>query len=276
VTVANTKPRDLAAIATEIRAKMLSVTDVIEIGGLLIEAQDHLKHGEWIPWVARELDFSERSAQHYMAVYRFSLKYETVADLKFTLSALYDLASYDYSEPEVEAVLAVAAQERVTSDRLVEIVASLEPDEDDQDLPESEHDPDCESLEARESAALAAEAVAILDGPPPDLPPTEDAPAADFVTPAFNQAIDKLTELSTKPLAKFKNAAALSKVVAVAEFLQHVAGRAGGEVDVSADDDPVVEDFAQEWARSKVKQMFEAATTAQRVAIISFIAESPD
>jgi hypothetical protein len=40
---------------------------------------------------------------------------------------------------------------------------------------------------------------------------------------------------------------------------------------VIADDDPVVEDFCQQWARSKLKQLFESATDDQRAAILAFV-----
>ena len=112
MTVANVATRDLTAIATEIRARAQTIADVIEIGGLLIEAQAQLDHGEWLPWVERELDFTERTAQNYMAAYRFALKYETVAYSKLTTSALYKLACGFYEENEIATVLTVAAEER--------------------------------------------------------------------------------------------------------------------------------------------------------------------
>ena len=41
----------------------------IEIGRRLVEAKELLNHGEWLPWLKRETDFSERSAQNYMKVF---------------------------------------------------------------------------------------------------------------------------------------------------------------------------------------------------------------
>ena len=41
----------------------------IEIGRRLVEAKEMLNHGEWLPWLKRETDFSERSAQNYMKVF---------------------------------------------------------------------------------------------------------------------------------------------------------------------------------------------------------------
>ena len=42
----------------------------IEIGRRLCEAKDLLAHGEWLPWLSRETDFSERKAQQYMQAFR--------------------------------------------------------------------------------------------------------------------------------------------------------------------------------------------------------------
>ena len=41
----------------------------IEIGRRLVEAKEMLNHGEWLPWLKRETEFSERSAQNYMKVF---------------------------------------------------------------------------------------------------------------------------------------------------------------------------------------------------------------
>lgn len=42
----------------------------IEIGRRLCEAKEMLAHGEWLPWLSRETDFSERKAQQYMQAFR--------------------------------------------------------------------------------------------------------------------------------------------------------------------------------------------------------------
>ena len=41
----------------------------IEIGRRLVEAKDLLKHGEWLPWLERETEISDRQAQRYMKVF---------------------------------------------------------------------------------------------------------------------------------------------------------------------------------------------------------------
>ncbi len=41
----------------------------IEIGRRLVEAKEMLQHGEWIPWLERETDFSTSSAARYMKLF---------------------------------------------------------------------------------------------------------------------------------------------------------------------------------------------------------------
>ena len=42
----------------------------IEIGRRLCEAKELLAHGEWLPWLSRETEFSDRTAQNYMRAFR--------------------------------------------------------------------------------------------------------------------------------------------------------------------------------------------------------------
>jgi hypothetical protein len=53
----------------------------IRAGEALIEAKSLLDHGAWLPWLAANVGFSERTAQAYMRVARLS-KSATVADLR--------------------------------------------------------------------------------------------------------------------------------------------------------------------------------------------------
>lgn len=41
----------------------------IEIGRRLVEAKELLSHGEWLPWLERETEFSSSSAQRYMKLF---------------------------------------------------------------------------------------------------------------------------------------------------------------------------------------------------------------
>lgn len=62
-------------IGAEIRmyvsaARQILTSCAVEIGRRLVEAKEMLPHGEWLPWLERETDFSERKAQTYMQVFR--------------------------------------------------------------------------------------------------------------------------------------------------------------------------------------------------------------
>src|SRR5262249_10970346 len=39
-------------------------------GEILLRVKDRLQHGEWLPWVRANLQFSERTAQNYMRIAR--------------------------------------------------------------------------------------------------------------------------------------------------------------------------------------------------------------
>lgn len=43
---------------------------ILEIGRRLIEAKSQLQHGEWLPWLAEKVDFSEMTAQRFMKLAR--------------------------------------------------------------------------------------------------------------------------------------------------------------------------------------------------------------
>jgi hypothetical protein len=59
-----------------------TVQDAIEIGELLTKQKAILPHGEFLPWIARELPFSDRTARNYMKLYQHKSKLETVSDLQ--------------------------------------------------------------------------------------------------------------------------------------------------------------------------------------------------
>lgn len=70
-----TEKRTPELIGAEIRmyvnaGRAITMLCGIEIGRRLVEAKDMLEHGEWLPWLERETEFSDRSAQNYMKVFR--------------------------------------------------------------------------------------------------------------------------------------------------------------------------------------------------------------
>jgi len=197
--------RSLATIVGEIRKTLRNdVGNIIKRGDLLLEAKEQLEHGQWLPWLEDNFSMDERTAQRAMAVAKFAAKYDSLSDLHLTKSALYDLSSGDYPE---------------------KVIKEPEPEED---LPETDE------LRRRLQEEIDAEAEAILDGPPPDLPPSTEPPApTDFTLVQFDKAIKNLAELHTKSVSKFVGTAHtggdLRKIAdflcAVADALKSETGR---------------------------------------------------
>ena len=69
-----TEKRTPELIGAEIRmyvdtGRRISLLCGIEIGRRLVEAKEMLNHGEWLPWLERETEFSDRSAARYMKLF---------------------------------------------------------------------------------------------------------------------------------------------------------------------------------------------------------------
>ena len=54
---------------------------ILDIGARLIEAKGMLSHGEWLPWLTEQVEFSERTAQNFMRLAREWSNPQTLADL---------------------------------------------------------------------------------------------------------------------------------------------------------------------------------------------------
>ena len=54
---------------------------ILEIGRRLIEAKAQLEHGEWLPWLEKEVEFSEATAQRFMRIAREYTNPSLVTDL---------------------------------------------------------------------------------------------------------------------------------------------------------------------------------------------------
>lgn len=57
---------------------------VLTIGRCLIEAKDMLPHGEWLPWLAEKVGYSEKTAQNFMRLAREISNPQALADLGAT------------------------------------------------------------------------------------------------------------------------------------------------------------------------------------------------
>ncbi len=83
----------LAAKSEAIRRLVKTVLrDVVEIGQHLVEAKRACGHGNWLPWLEREFNWTERTAQRFMRVSSLVRKDGIVSDLDLPISSLYLLA----------------------------------------------------------------------------------------------------------------------------------------------------------------------------------------
>lgn len=74
--------RDIETITQEIQeAQRTAGQSIITIGKDLIEAKAMLPHGEWLPWLAEKVGYSERTAQGFMQLARKYSNPQLVADL---------------------------------------------------------------------------------------------------------------------------------------------------------------------------------------------------
>jgi hypothetical protein len=121
--------RPLKTIAAEIATALKrEAKSVIEIGGLLAEAQEQLgARGRWLPWLKANFPCSVRTAQRYLAAGAFAREYDTVSPSRLSVSGLYALvdAERDGNSRVVEAALAEAKTKWVDDDRVREIIVEL-------------------------------------------------------------------------------------------------------------------------------------------------------
>jgi hypothetical protein len=117
--------RTLARHAAEIRRiGKQTVSGVIEMGRRLIECKKLAGHGNWLPWLEKEFGWTDKTAENFMNVARFSAdKIETVSNLNLPMRGLYLLAKP--STPETakqEAISRAEAGEPVTLNTVKAIV----------------------------------------------------------------------------------------------------------------------------------------------------------
>ena len=74
--------RTIEAITGELlEAKRTGGEAILTIGRCLNEAKDLLPHGEWLPWLTEQVEFSPRTAQKFMKLAREWSNANTLADL---------------------------------------------------------------------------------------------------------------------------------------------------------------------------------------------------
>jgi hypothetical protein len=99
-----------------------TVADIIEIGRRLTECKDIVGHGNWLPWLEREFDWSDSTALNFMRVYELG-KSVTAADLDFPLRSLYLLGQPSTPvEVRNEIIASAKAGKRIKHSEVVETV----------------------------------------------------------------------------------------------------------------------------------------------------------
>lgn len=112
--------RDIEVITKEILdAKHRAGADILTIGRGLMEAKSLLSHGEWLPWLTKRVEFSERAAQTFMQIARNYSNPQTLADLGAS-KALALLALPESERNEfIEVPHVVDGEEKAVSDMSV-------------------------------------------------------------------------------------------------------------------------------------------------------------
>ena len=65
------RPRTIETVTQDVlQIKKRVGEDFMELGHCLCEAKEMLPHGEWLPWLTEKVQFSDRTAQKYMALWR--------------------------------------------------------------------------------------------------------------------------------------------------------------------------------------------------------------
>ena len=214
------RPTELDQIITQLHTILRRETaDVVLAGKLLIESRQHLQHGEWQPWLAENFDLSYRTAVNYCDAAEYAERKQicNVADFaNLAPTVLYALAAGHYNAEEESAVLAATGKGRVDQTRARAICDELAPPD-----PEEPDQPDDD-----DEAAEDPESTAILDGPPPDVPPPAPNITPDVALRAFDQAVNTLKQLMTKPAARFAGTVHAGDLEGVESFIHAVTDQA--------------------------------------------------
>jgi hypothetical protein len=118
----------LSAHAVTLRKRRArAAADVIEIGRLLLECRDLCDHGDWLPWVDRELKWSQSTAERFMRVaekfgdgWMEGTKFVNVTNLE--PSSLYLLTAKSTPPKAIDRAFKLADKGLVPHKAVVEIV----------------------------------------------------------------------------------------------------------------------------------------------------------
>jgi len=123
--VIDPKQQRLAVLAEDTRTRMKrSALDIYHIGANLLEAQDLLAHGEFLPWIKAEFGMGKSSAYKFMNVAKaFPGKFPQNGNLSIAASALYLLASSEIpDDARNEALELAAAGESISPKKAKKII----------------------------------------------------------------------------------------------------------------------------------------------------------
>jgi Protein of unknown function (DUF3102) len=196
--------RSLEAIAAELSSALKrEATDIIKIGGLLVEVKARLPHGEWLTWVTEHFPLSKSTVANYVNAYKFAIQIPNVGNLKIRPSALYMLASGIFNGKEIAVILKKAETQWVDST----IAYQIKP----QPIrPEPHRAPQAKS----ELKPLSK---------PSALPPSPKAQTDTPFREKFAAAVLDLEKLRTQPSAKFAGMISASCLLMICDFLHQVA-----------------------------------------------------
>lgn len=203
---ASNKPLD--DWTTKLRAALHRETqNIVEIGEILRKCREVAGHGAFLYWLRHNFDLSQSTAYNYMRASEYAerqAEFATVANL--APSVLYHLAAGQIVKDVENKILEESRERRIDTERLSRIFLEVERARTSC-KPGDDVEEDAEDVEDAKDAE-DAESAAILDGPPPAVPPPQNPLAPpDMITPEFDRLIDGLKRLHTKPVAKFTKTA---------------------------------------------------------------------
>jgi hypothetical protein len=168
----------LAAHVAEIRHRGQRVVgDVIEIGRRLIECKRIVGHGNWLPWLKKEFDWSADTAERFIQVAKLSDQIPQIAEFKLPMSGLYLLGAPGVpTEVRTEVIEQAKGGATVTHEQIKEKIAKAKPPK-----------PQRKRTEQTKQAARQAwrESYGLPPAATPRAPEAEDCPGGDPTKLAF-------------------------------------------------------------------------------------------
>ena len=227
--------RDIDTITQEILdLKKLAGGAILDIGRRLMEAKEHLSHGEWLPWLNEKVEFSERTAQNFMRLAREWTNPQTLADLgiskALTMLALPAeereefAANHDVASMSARELEKVIRERDAAQDKVEDLEAGME------DLREDLERARSKAHTADQEMRVYANQVARLERELKDLKNRPVEVAVEVDQKAIDNAVkDAAAELQAKwdaeKQAKAEEVAKLEEQLAQALSAQEKAGQ---------------------------------------------------